>query len=91
MSGETMNKPIDLFIGKLMKNWVEQHKPPVNGRARLLSEAARAVPRDAKQPVLVPDHGIYPHHKLRADECAQALFVLVNETVFRSGLQLRVI
>jgi hypothetical protein len=86
-----MNKPIDLFIGKMLRNWVDRHKPPVNGRARLLSEAARAVPRDTKQPVLIADHGVYSPHKLRADECAQALFVLVNETVFRSGLQLRVI
>ena len=86
-----MNKPIDLFIGKLLKNWADQHKPPVNGRARLLSAAAHAAPREKKQPSLLPDFRYCPPHSLRSEECAQALFVLVNETVLRSGLQLRVI
>lgn len=91
INGETMNKPIDLFFGKLLKHWVAQHKPPVDARAKLLAAAAHATPKAAQPSHFMLDHRFYQRHALHADECAQVLFVLVNETIFRSGLQLRVI
>ena len=33
--------PMDAYLGKRMKNWVATHRPPANGKARLLRTAAQ--------------------------------------------------
>jgi len=86
-----MNKTSDQFIGKLLKIWVDRHKPPVNARARLLGAAAHTASREKAQLPQFPDSRYYSPHILRSDECAQVLLLIINETVFRSGFQMRVI
>jgi len=91
MSGESMNKSTELFIGKLLKNWVGQHMPPANVRARLLWEASHNSQPEKKLLSLLLDPQFYRPPALRADERVQTFFIWVNETAFRSGLQARVI
>lgn len=86
-----MNKISDQFIGKLFKVWVDRHKPPVNARARLLAAAANNASREKEHLPMLPDPRYYSPHILRSDECAQVLLLIINETVFRSGFQMRVI
>jgi len=86
-----MNKTSDQFIGKLLKSWVDRRKPPVNARAKLLAAAAYTTSREKTLYPLLQDTRYYSPHILRSDECAKVLLLLINETVFRSGFQMRVI
>ncbi len=86
-----MNKTSEQFIGKLLKTWVDRHKPPVNARARLLAAAAYNASREKANLPPLPDPRYYSPHILRSDESAQVLLLIINETVFRSGFQMRVI
>jgi len=86
-----MNKTSDQFIGKVLKSWVDRHKPPVNARARLLAAAAYPTPKVKTRQARLPDYRYYPPHAMRSDEYTKVLLILLNETVLRSGLQLRVI
>jgi len=35
-----MNKHMDFFLAKVLNQWVAKHRPPADGRARLLQKAA---------------------------------------------------
>jgi hypothetical protein len=35
-----MNKHIDMFLAKAINQWVNKHRPPADGRERLLQKAA---------------------------------------------------
>jgi hypothetical protein len=39
MSGVVMNKHMDYFLAKVLNQWVAKHRPPADGRARLLQKA----------------------------------------------------
>jgi hypothetical protein len=36
-----MDQLLDIYLSRILKNWVAVPKPPVNGRSRLLREAAK--------------------------------------------------
>ena len=38
-----MNKHTDLFLAKILNQWVAKHRPPADGRERLLQKAATPV------------------------------------------------
>ncbi len=35
-----MNRHLDIFLNKALNQWVGKHRPPVDGRERLLKKAA---------------------------------------------------
>ena len=38
-----MNKHMDFFLAKVLNKWVAKHRPPADGRARLLQKAASPI------------------------------------------------
>jgi hypothetical protein len=74
-----------------MKNWAAHSKPPQNGRARLLWEAAQA---SKKKPIVSPaflHNSIGEHPARTADVWSQTLFFSwVFEHSVQSGMPLRV-
>jgi hypothetical protein len=63
----------DNAFGKILKNWAAEHKPPANGRAQLLSEAAIVHPRKLDLSFLIPrpQFNDYPIHT--TNEWSQSL------------------
>ena len=39
-----MDKHFDFYLTKVLKQWVVKHRPPADGRQRLLQKAATPVP-----------------------------------------------
>jgi hypothetical protein len=90
-SGDIMNRSSDFLIGQYLKNWLGQHRPPANARARLLWDAAHQAPGTSQKLPLFP-HPQFNHHQVSSsDEWSQTLFLWISEHSFQSGLQTRLI
>lgn len=86
-----MNKKTDALLGKVLKSWVAQYRPPENGRARLLWEAARA--SQPKRAELFA-FSLRPQQDFRtsrhSNEWTQTLFYWIVEHSSHAGIQARV-
>jgi hypothetical protein len=84
-----MDKKSDALLRKLLKNWVYRQRPPDNGRARLLWEAAHVSRSKIDLTVLFfrPQYKSYPSS--HSDDWPQTLFIWINENSFQFGIQTR--
>jgi hypothetical protein len=82
----------DNAFGKILKNWAAEHKPPANGRARLLLKAAHVPRRTFYLSALIPrtQFNDYPIHITNANEWTSIQFTWFFEQSFNAGFQARV-
>jgi hypothetical protein len=54
----------DNALGRILKNWVAEHQPPNDGRARLLAQAAVVQRKKRDWPFIIPrpQFNDYPLH-----------------------------
>ena len=84
-----MDKKSDAHLRKMFKNWVKRQRPPENGRARLLWEAAH-IPHnkiDLSVILLRPQFKSYSS----SNDWPQTLFTWINENSLQLGIQARII
>ena len=87
-----MDRSTDLALRRMLKNWASRSKPPENGRARLLWEAAHA-----PQKKLVVSPNLF-HPSITAESSAHRangwsqtlFFTWVLEHSLETGMSLRV-
>jgi hypothetical protein len=84
-----MDKSIDDILGKVLKKWVNQHHPPVNGRARLLWEASRVSHNKAHR-INILKKNQFGSQDYDPNEWSHTLFNWVIENSAQSNIQLRV-
>ena len=84
-----MDKKSDALLRKLLKNWVYRQRPPDNGRARLLWDAAHVSRSKIDLTVLFfhPQYKSYPSSQ--SGDWPQTLFIWINENSFNLGIQTR--
>ncbi len=84
-----MNRKTDVLLSKMLKNWATRQRPPENGRARLLWEAAHVSRSKIDLSVLLfkPQYKSYPSSN--TNDWPQTLFNWINETSMEFGLQAR--
>lgn len=84
-----MDKKSDALLRKILKNWVNRHCPPDNGRARLLWETAHVSRSKINLTALFlhPQYTSYPSSQ--ANDWPQTLFTWINENSFQFGIQAR--
>ena len=84
-----MDKKSDALLRKLLKNWVYRQRPPDNGRARLLWDAAHVSRSKIDLTVLFfhPQYKSYPSSQ--SGDWPQTLFIWINENSFQFGIQTR--
>lgn len=87
-----MESKIDIILGRILKNWVARHEPPVYGRARLLLLAAYTPRKKRSFSALIPrnEFNDYPMHGGNANEWSPAVFTWFFEQSFHSCIQARV-
>ena len=84
-----MDNKSDTLLRNMLKNWVNQHLPPNNGRAHLLWEATR-VSRNKIDLTLLLFHPQYKSSpSSRTNGSMQTLFTWINENSLQYGLQAR--
>lgn len=84
-----MDKGSDVLLSRLLKNWINRQKPPDNGRARLIWEAAR-ISRNNRRAASMLIHSnskSYPSPYL--NNWPQTLFTWIDENSFQFALQAR--
>jgi len=86
-----MHKKSDALLGKLLKNWVNRHAPPDNGRARLLWEAARTSPNKVDLDLFLYRPQYKSYSSSPSSDWAQTLFTWMNECSFQGSLKVRLI
>jgi hypothetical protein len=84
-----MNRSSDLLIGKLMKRWLEQHRPPADARARLLWGAAHQAQGNLQKLPHLPQPQFFQPQVSTSDEWSQTFFLWISEHSLRAGLQTR--
>lgn len=84
-----MNKRSDAELHRVLKNWINRQRPPENGRARLLWEAAHVARNKVDLSVLLfrPQYKSYPLSS--TTDWAQTLFAWVNENSLQIRYQAR--
>jgi uncharacterized ferritin-like protein (DUF455 family) len=82
-----MDKKSDLLLRRMVKNWVNRQRPPENGRARLLWEAAHISRNKIDLSVLLfrPQYKSYPSSAV--NDWHQTLYAWINENSMNFGLQ----
>lgn len=82
----------DTAFSRILKNWVAQHQPPVDGRLRLLSRAAYVPRRKFSLSALIPrtQFNDYPIHSNNANEGTPIQFTWFFEQSFNAGFKARV-
>jgi hypothetical protein len=82
----------DTVLSKILKNWVAQRQPPVNGRLKLLESAASFPRRRFRLSALIPrtQFNDYPIHTTNANEWTTVQFTWFFEQSFNAGFQARV-
>ena len=82
----------DTAFSRILKNWVAQHQPPLDGRLRLLSRAAYVLPKKFSLSALIPrtQFNDYPIHSTNANEGTPTQFTWFFEQSFNAGFQARV-
>lgn len=84
-----MYKRSDTALRRMLKNWVNRQRPPENGRARLLWEAAHVSHNKVDLSTLLfrPQFKTYPSSAL--NDWPQTLSAWINEYSMQAGLQAR--
>jgi hypothetical protein len=78
----------DNAFGKLLKNWVAEHKLPENGRARLLSQASIAQQKKADRSIITkPQFGYYRYNG--PNEWSQTLYTWFFSQSIHAGIYAR--
>jgi hypothetical protein len=82
----------DNALGKILKNWSAQYRPPANSRSRLLSKAAYTPRRRFNLSALIPrtQYNDYPIHTTNANEWTPMQLTWFFEQSFNAGFQARV-
>lgn len=84
-----MDKKSDALLRKMLKNWANRQRPPDNGRARLLWEAAHVSRSkfDLVKILFQPQYKSYPSSQL--NDWPQTLFTWVDNNSFQFGILAR--
>jgi hypothetical protein len=86
-----MDRSTDLVLRKVLKNWVSHSKPPQDGRARLLWEAAQSSKKKSIGSPSFIQPTIGEHSANTANGWSQTLFFSwVFEHTIQSGMSVRV-
>ncbi len=64
-----MDKKLDAFLERTLKNWLSQQQPPADGRKRLMQQAERVRPRRLAR-IFVPEEAL-PFHPSASPLSAQ--------------------
>jgi hypothetical protein len=85
-----MNKKSDILLRNMLKNWANRQRPPDNGRARLLWEAAQVSHNKIDLTTLLfrPQIKYYPSS--HSNDWPQTLFAWINENSLQLGLRARI-
>ncbi len=84
-----MQKKNDALLRKMLKNWSSRQRPPDNGRARLLWEAAQVSRNKIDLSVLFFRPQYKPSLPAQPNDWSQMLFTWVAENSFQFGVQPR--
>lgn len=84
-----MDKKSDALLRKMLKNWANRLRPPDNGRARLLWEAAHVSSNKIDLTVLLFRPQFKPYPSSQSNDWPQTLFTWVNENSFQYGIRAR--
>jgi len=84
-----MDKKSDALLRKMLKSWVYRQRPPDNGRARLLWEAAHVSRSKIDLTVLLFHPQYKPYPSSQSNDWHQTLFTWINENSFQFGIQTR--
>jgi hypothetical protein len=86
-----MDRSKDLILRRMLKNWASASKPPENGRARLLWEAAQASKKKSAISPLNIQLQIGEHSTQQSGDWSQTLFFSwVFEHSIQSGMPTRI-
>jgi hypothetical protein len=84
-----MDNKSDAHLRKILKNWSNRLRPPDNGRARLLWEAAR-MPRSKFETFLLLFRPLSKSSpSSQSNDWSQTLFTWINENSFQYHIQVR--
>ena len=86
-----MDKKSEALLRKLLKNWVNRQRPPENGRARLLWEAAHTSPGKNNTDLFLFRPQYRSHPSSSSSDWTLTLFTWINEYSFQVGLKPRLI
>lgn len=86
-----MDKKSDSLLRRMIKNWANRQRPPDNGRARLLWEAAHTSRNKIDLDTLLFRPEIQPYPSSYSSDWTQTLFTWINENSFQYGLQARLV
>jgi hypothetical protein len=81
----------DRMLARILKNWVAQHQPPANGRARLLAKAENTSQRKYNFSIIIPrtQFNDYPIHSTHANEWAPIQLTWFFEQSLNAGIRAR--
>jgi len=84
-----MDKRSDIILQKMLKSWANRQRPPENGRARLLWDAAHVSSTKIEMtvPFFRPQYRTYPSSMI--DDWPQTLFSWINENSLQFRFQAR--
>ena len=85
-----MNKKSDVLLRNMLKNWANRQRPPENGRARLLWEAAQVSRNKIDLTTLLFRPRIKHYSSSHSNDWPQTLFTWINENSLQLGLQARI-
>jgi len=86
-----MEKRSDALLRKMLKNWVNRQRPPANGRARLLWDAAHVSHDKFDLTVILPHARFMPNPSSSSNDWPQTLFSWINENSIQLRIQARIV
>jgi hypothetical protein len=86
-----MEKRSDALLRKMLKNWVNRQRPPANGRARLLWEAAHISRDKFDLTVILPQPRYMSTPSSSSNDWPQTLFSWINENSIQLRIQARIV
>jgi hypothetical protein len=75
----------------MLKNWADRQRPPENGRARLLWEAAHISRNEIEMRVTILRPQLTTQFSSSSPEWSQRLFTWINENSIQFGIPARII
>lgn len=84
-----MEKKSDALLRKMLKNWANQQRPPDNGRARLLWDAAQVSRNKIDLSVILLKPQLKSYSS--SNDWTQTLFSWINENSIQLRIQARII
>jgi hypothetical protein len=84
-----MEKKSDALLRRILKNWVNQQRPPENGRVRLLWDAAQVSQHKIDLSVILLHPQLNSHSS--SNDWTQSFFFWINENSIQLRIQPRII